>query len=72
MPRCKNARRRCSYGRDRVDDRRYFRHNKSLAQFTNTCARSVEECIVLLGIQGVSLFGFAVAFFVGYGGSLDA
>ena len=51
---------------------KYFRHVPSLAQFTNTCARSVSDCLVLLGIMFVGILGFAIAFFVGYGASTDA
>ncbi|KAH8049670.1 hypothetical protein JL722_11795 [Aureococcus anophagefferens] len=50
---------------------KYFRHFDALAQFTDTCAPSVADCAVLLLILGVELFGFAVAFFVGYGGSME-
>ena len=50
---------------------KYFRHSTKLAQFTDTCAQSVPDCAVLLFILGVELFGFAVAFFVGYGGSME-
>ena len=50
---------------------KYFRHFDALAQFTDTCAHSVADCAVLLLILGVELFGFAVAFFVGYGGSME-
>lgn len=50
---------------------KYFRHVPSLAQFTNTCARSVTECLVLLVIMFVGVLGFAIAFFVGYGAALN-